>query len=240
MRIVSELAQNSKEWKSWRGKGIGASDAPVIMGGSPWQSALELWLDKTGLKPRSEPNVFSLKAMERGTALEPKARELFEQEKGKPFPALSAEHDNYPFIRASFDGYNAEENAVLEIKCPGKADHAKALKGQVPEKYYPQLQQQMLVSGATKAYYYSWDGVSPGGVCVEVPADHAYQAELLSKLVIFWSAVSNRTLPAYSYSDLLALTSEVDKKAKELVQLTQVVQLMMADRISTNIFGEGN
>ena len=49
-----------------RNKGIGASDAPVIAGLSPWRTPVDLWLEKLG---RGVPQEVSL-PMRAGTALE--------------------------------------------------------------------------------------------------------------------------------------------------------------------------
>ena len=122
MKIVT-VKQNSREWREWRGKGLGASDAPSYMGESPWTSPFELWLQKTGLMERPPANEFQVAAMKRGTDLEPIARKMFEAHIGKPFPSLSAFHEEHEFLRASFDGHNGELNEILEIKCPGKEDH---------------------------------------------------------------------------------------------------------------------
>ncbi|MCJ7483244.1 MAG: YqaJ viral recombinase family protein, partial [Thermodesulfovibrionales bacterium] len=46
--IRLNFEQSTEEWLSWRRNGIGASDAPVVMGLSPWQKAGELLLLKTG------------------------------------------------------------------------------------------------------------------------------------------------------------------------------------------------
>ena len=53
--IKLSFEQNTNEWLSWRREGIGASDAPVIMGHSPWQKESELLLLKTGRKTEAPP-----------------------------------------------------------------------------------------------------------------------------------------------------------------------------------------
>lgn len=44
--IFIELDQRTDEWLMWRSQGIGASDAPVIMGVSPWSDPVSLWMEK--------------------------------------------------------------------------------------------------------------------------------------------------------------------------------------------------
>src|SRR5258707_6935375 len=138
MKISSESIPNSKQWYAWRSKGLGASDAPAILGASPWTSRFELWAYRTGLLPKPEFNAFALKAVERGNQLEPLACEVYEKMTGLSVQKnVNCEHDQYPFIRASLDGYIESNNTILEIKCPGKIDHAKAIEGENPDKYFP-------------------------------------------------------------------------------------------------------
>lgn len=228
MKIVS-VRQNGKEWREWRGRGLGASDAPAIMGESPWQTPFELWLDKTGIRSRPPVNEFALAAMQRGTKLEPQARAIFEKKMGKLFPALSAEHDTHDFIRASFDGINMELNAICEIKCPGKESHAKAVKGQVPKNYIAQIQQQLLVSGLDLCYYVSWDGESSHVEVVEVRADKAYQERLLAEVTDFWKRVCEKVLPDVSNKDILKLVKEVEADVAKVQSAIGVFRLLSED-----------
>ena len=57
-------------------------------------------------------------------------------------------------MRASLDGISMDQE-ILEIKCPYKpnrldSDHQKTKEGKIPEKYWPQLQHQLEVFGASK------------------------------------------------------------------------------------------
>jgi putative phage-type endonuclease len=222
MKVVS-VKQNGKEWREWRGRGLGASDAPIIMGESPYQSPFELWLDKTGIKKREAPNEYALAAMKRGTELEPTARHLYEKLSGKSYEVLSAEHDKYDFIRASFDGVNLADRSIIEIKCPGKEAHATALKGKVPKYYYAQVQQQLMVSGLDKCYYVSWDGVMANPlVVVEVLPDKEYQAKLLAELIDFWKRITEKVLPSVSDKDIIKLIKTAEDN---LASLTNVVSV---------------
>lgn len=53
-------------WLESRREGIGGSDVAAILGVSPWKSAVDVWMDKTGQTPHTEPN----EAMHWGTVLE--------------------------------------------------------------------------------------------------------------------------------------------------------------------------
>lgn len=226
MKLVS-LKQGTKQWREWRGKGLGASDAAVFMGENPWQTPFELWLTKTGLAERTPPNEYALAAMRRGTELEPLARKKLEKQLGMSFEDCAAEHDDYPFIRASFDGRNAEHRALIEIKCPGKEAHGKALKGKVPAYYIAQIQQQLLVSGDAVCYYGSWDGNENSDVIViSVLPDLEYQDRLLHTAKDFWTRVQEKILPEISEKDVNKLLNQQASLTEQLTKLTEVLKLM--------------
>ncbi len=52
--FASTADMSRDEWLLERRKGIGGSDASVILGINKWQTPFELWLDKTGQVPVSE------------------------------------------------------------------------------------------------------------------------------------------------------------------------------------------
>jgi len=48
MPTIERLQQNTPEWHRWRQQGLGASDAPVIMGEAAFKTPRMLWSIKTG------------------------------------------------------------------------------------------------------------------------------------------------------------------------------------------------
>jgi len=190
---ASEAVQGSEAWLNFRSKGIGSSDVPVIMGASPWKTLYELWLEKTDQLPE-EKKFKGNWATERGQRLEPEVRALYEAKAGALFAPEIKIHAEHSFARASFDGINHELRKVIEIKCPGKDSHSKALAGQVPEVYYPQCQWLLFVAGYQDLDYISWDG-SSDLVVVPVKADPSYQAKMLEAARAFWHLVETRTPP---------------------------------------------
>lgn len=195
----------SNEWHEWRRNGIGASDSPVVMGVSPYRTRFQLWDEKVN-GTKSDGNW----ATKRGHDLEPRARAQYELEMNQDMPPAFLEHPVHPFIRASLDGYG--NNTVLEIKCPGAEDHALAVAGKVPEKYYPQLQHQLLVSSSAVAHYYSFDGER--GALVQVLPDAEYIKKLLKELQSFWNLVQTKIPPELEERDYKTVQ---DKDVKALV-----------------------
>jgi putative phage-type endonuclease len=186
-------------WKEWRGKGLGSSDAPVIMGVSPWRTRFQLWEEKTGRGAKDQTNW----ATQRGNDLEPRARAAYELMSDVDMPATLVEHPVYPYLRASLDGFNAAIKKGLEIKCPGKEDHAKALAGLVPEKYTWQLVHQIAVARAEEMDYFSYDGNS--GVIVPFKRDQAKEDQLLEEEHKFWRLIQTDTPPELSDRDFKKL-----------------------------------
>ncbi|PMV96410.1 MULTISPECIES: lambda-exonuclease family protein [unclassified Pseudomonas] len=187
MQIVTGPAtkQNSPEWLAWREGGIGASEAPIITGTSKFRTAYELFRIRRGIGPPPPPNPFVDRIRERGHRLEPVARVAYERHTGSTVTPLIAVSAAFPFIRASLDGYNGFDAIPVEIKCPGDTAHSLALKGVVPPEYVDQLQQQMFVTEATYAHYYSFDGVK--GVLLKVPRDQNRINQILVAVQDFWN-----------------------------------------------------
>ena len=110
---VVNLQQGTIEWLEWRNNGIGASDAPVIMGENPWKSPADLLLEKLGTAKKFEGNA----AMARGTALEPEARKRYEAISKICVAPACRQSNKHNWQRASIDGLAASGNTVVEIKC---------------------------------------------------------------------------------------------------------------------------
>jgi putative phage-type endonuclease len=182
---MSALVQGSEEWLEMRKKKIGASDAPIIMGVSPWKTPKALWEEKLSIRNSDIPSI----AMLRGVEMEDEARLVFEEMTGIYVFKRVMQHPVYDWMIASLDGIDIEEKNIVEIKCPGKKDHAVALEGRVPDKYYPQLQHQLYVCNLPKIYYFSYNGT--GGVVVEVMRNEEYQERLIKEELKFWDCILN-------------------------------------------------
>lgn len=208
------LTQGTPEWLEWRRQGLGSSDAPIIMGVSPYKTPLELYRIKIGEVKEDATNW----ATERGHDWEPKARAACELQLADRYgeivdmaPAIF-EHESCPWLRVSLDGWNEGRKAILEIKVPGKDDHATALAGRVPEKYIPQVQMQLMVTGAHMLHYWSYVP-NVGGVMVDVLPDTAYHGKLLEKLIEFWRMVQDRRPPPMTDQDVLDMNDDEEFRA---------------------------
>lgn len=176
-----------QEWLEWRRGGIGASDAPIVVGASKWRTPHELYLEKVFGCEDTEPNA----AMQRGIDLEPVVRSLLEDR--HRILLKTANVDKGEVWRASLDAVTFDGSVVFEIKCPGSKDHEAAKKGKVPTHYFPQLQHIMLVTGLSRIIYASYRDESL--IELEILRDDAYIKSLKEKELAFWDCVKNQRWP---------------------------------------------
>ena len=194
MKIIN-LEQGSKEWLSWRKTVITATDCSCIMGSNPWTTAYKCWQRKLGLIPEQESN----EAMERGKRLEPEARTQFIERYGINMTSEVVESTEFDFLGASLDGISEDGSAILEIKCGGSKLHQMALNQEIPQYYLDQIQHQLLVTGASRCFYYSYDGHN--GICIEVLPDTEFKARFMPKAREFWRCIAFNESPPLQDSD---------------------------------------
>lgn len=151
---IVQLVQGSEQWLAHRKALRNASETPAVMGLSPWVTPYQLWLQKTG---RAEQTVNA--AMQRGTGLEPLARHAYEVETGHVMQPLVLQDGDYS---ASLDGMTLGGDLIVEIKCPVRGRESalwqSVAKGEMPAHYAAQIQHQLMVSGATTAHLWVFDG----------------------------------------------------------------------------------
>lgn len=203
-----DIEQGKQEWLSLRKNYIGASDATIIMGVNPWRTSYMLWLDKMGLSETKQTEV-----MKRGLDLEPIARQKFIEEIGYDVFPVVALHDFRRFMMASFDGISENEEIAVEIKCPGREDHEKAMDGVVPEKYMPQLQHQMEVAGLDSMFYFSFTEKSYK--ILEIERNDIYIKDMIGKEKIFWECIQNLEAPELIDRDY------IKREDEEWIQLSK-------------------
>lgn len=220
MKLLA-LEQNSQEWLEFRRSKIGASDAPIIMGVSPYKSPKQLLNEK-----RSGVSSTVMHAgIQAGKDLEPYALSLLNAEKGLKMEPLVCQSDEYEFMIASYDGYDLEANVACEIKVPNLADHQLAVNGKVPEKYYPQLQHQMLVSNLKSIIYCSYRDLEIAIVIVE--RDEAYLKSLIAKEKHFYECMQDEDNLSSIYEennlldDLFFKLQEFKAEKKELIRVLE-------------------
>lgn len=202
------MEQGSNEWLEWRKQGIGASETAVLLGLDPYgKTPYKLWKEKLGAKAEdseSAPGLF-----QRGHETEAMVRATIELETGVDYPPALFEHPEYPFIRASLDGWADKDAAQaaglprgLEVKMVGK--DAMALP--IPPHHQVQMQHQMLVT-AQDSWLYArhCEGVTQR---VVVKADPSMQAKILAAGWQFWEQVKKGQAPAFTDQDWVPVENE--------------------------------
>lgn len=194
------MQQRTKDWLEVRRKHIGASEAPIIMGVSPWKTPVELWEEKQQMVKDTPINP----AMKRGIEMEPVARAAYIKYTSINMEPHVLFHPTNKWMMASLDGISENGEHVVEIKVAGKADHEEAKYKRIPKKYYPQLQHQMEVAGITSMHYFSWNEKSFH--LVEVEKDEEYIKNMCEKEKKFWDSLFSfePPEPRYLYRDDLS------------------------------------
>jgi putative phage-type endonuclease len=224
------MKQGSTEWHEHRREGIGSSDAPIILGVSPFKTPHQLYLEKIG---RAKSDVSNW-ATERGNRLEPVARARYELLTGIDFPPFVIVNKNVPELRASLDGYNVERNIVLEIKVPGERVFNLAKCGVVAEEYEPQLLHQQIVTECEEVHFYCVK-VEGKGMSERIVDDAVviYKGSDEKRLALinaerdFWQMVINRRPPPLTEQDCLEVSdaANLDRMSKVLRFKTQYERL---------------
>jgi putative phage-type endonuclease len=152
------LTQGSQEWMDVRAQHFTASEAPAMLGLSKYMTRSELLRQKsTGIA--KDIDEATQRRFDAGHEAEAKARSWAEAFIGEElYPATGTrEVEGLPLL-ASFDGLTMDESIAWENKLYNEVFAAQVRNGVVPDTHWPQMEQQMLVSGASKVLFTVSDG----------------------------------------------------------------------------------
>ena len=193
LRLQDDMPR--EQWLRLRKRGIGGSDAGVVMGVSPYRSILELWQDKTSTELIDEPET---ETTYWGNVMEPIVREEFAKRSGLTVHLVPylLQNKKYTFMQANLDGMVDDP---VHGKCIFEAKTSSAYKKEewengIPDTYYAQLQHYMTVTGWNGAYIAALIGGNEF-IYRFVPRDDAYIAKLINKEESFWNYVQMRIMP---------------------------------------------
>lgn len=151
MRILRETSGIDRpEWLEVRRLGIGGSDVAAICGLNPYSSAIDVFMDKTGMAEERPDN----ESMRQGRDLEDYVASRFCEATGKKVRRRNAilQHDEYDFIIANIDRDVIGEDAGLECKTTSVYNADAWANGKTPDHYELQCHHYMLVTGAKRWY----------------------------------------------------------------------------------------
>lgn len=190
-----DFAQGSPEWHQHRATHFNASDAPAMMGCSPYTTRTELLTRmKTGIT--AEVDAATQRRFDDGHRFEALARPLAEKIIGDDLYPVTGSSGK---LSASFDGLTMDNGTAFEHKslnddlrrafddmetiAPEHRDTASG--NSLPLHYRVQMEQQMLVSGAERVLFMAskWDGDE---LAEERHCWYFSDADLRSKIVAGW------------------------------------------------------
>ena len=153
--ITHNLQQKTPEWHAFRASHFNASDAPAMLGISPYKTRNDLLMEyRTGITPEIDPE--QQKRFDEGHRFEalarPLAEKLIEEEL---YPVTGSEGK----LAASFDGLTMMEDICFEHKSMNNDIRGCKTDEDLPLHYRVQMEQQLMVSGAEKCLFMAtkWD-----------------------------------------------------------------------------------
>jgi putative phage-type endonuclease len=190
--------EDEAEWLEQRKKGIGGSEASMVLGINPWKSRLELWNEKVTHKS----NIDATKQLmfKIGHILEPIIAEEYTKETGRILEERPLKiHHKYPFVLGNVDREiigDIKGPGILEIKTKGAWTNWH--EDDIPIYYYAQIQHYLNI------YNYSWGSfaVLDLGVMklniVDIKRDDDFISKLVTEEIEFWKLVENKIPPPVS------------------------------------------
>lgn len=249
MQSSGKTFETLSEWLEFRQTGIGATDAPVILGLSPWKSALQLYAEKLGLVPVT---AVESRYLEWGRRLEPVLAEAYADEtqrqvwpNDRPFTVHI--HPEFPWMFATIDRWVCAPErfpdrgvGVLELKTAAAFKESEWKEG-APLMYQVQLQHQMAVTGA------SWGAIAVliGGnlfLHYDIERDEEFIERLLRAEQTFMDRTARGTPPDPDHSDsaAAALSSLYHCPAAQRIALpAHAVDLDAQRQRGTDLIAEG-
>ncbi len=205
LKLVKTNNLSRDEWLTVRTTGIGSSDAGAAVGLNPYQSQLELWMEKTGrggALPQIDPND-DTSPMFWGSLLESFVAAHYTKKSGNRVRKVNAvlQHPEHAWMLANIDRevIGTSEVQILECKTAGM-NGAKLWRDGVPEYVQLQVQHQLAVTGKTASDV----AVLVCGNeyrCYRIDRDDALIARLIELERQFWRYVETDTPPPADGSD---------------------------------------
>ena len=180
---ISTLEMDRHEWLNARKRGIGGSDASVVLGFNRWKSPFQLYLEKTGEYSEEIDN----EAIYWGNTLEDIVAKEFQKRTGKKVRRRHQMfvHPEHEFMIANIDRDVVGEKALLECKTTNAFNSGAWDGDEIPAEYICQVQHYMAVLGYKKAYI----AVLIGGnkfVWKEVERDDEFIDIMIQREKEFW------------------------------------------------------
>ena len=210
--LVKTAGLSESEWLRYRGQGIGGSDAAIVLGLSPYRTARDLYLEKTGT-PVEKDNADWV-AMEYGKRLEGLVAEIFAHKTGlRVYQELKMlRHPLYPFMLANVDYFVEmpdQSLAILECKTTGNYGKDRWDDETVPIHYEIQCRHYMSVTNLNMAFIACLYGNNGNDFMFRaIKRDLDYESDIIEQEQYFWEqCVQARVEPPFTEQGDLVLDS---------------------------------
>lgn len=247
--IIHQLQQGTEAWHKFRAEHFTASDASAMLGYSKYKTRTELLQEKkTGITPEVTPAQQAL--FDKGHLTEAMARAILEERMADEFFPVTGTSSKRTEIAASLDGMTFCESILFEHKLWNlKLAQFMTELDDLPDTHWPQVEQQLYVSGAGTCVFVVSDGTEDNWVQVE----YYSRPERLKKVLNGWSQFEKdlesyepktpvekvvaevvRELPAITFDldkNSLALTSNIKQyKEAALALVKRSKEVMKTDQ----------
>lgn len=225
MNVLDGLQQGSAEWLKVRLSHFTASEAPAMLGLSSYMTRTELLeLKKTGIA--KEVDAGTQARFNKGHETEELARPIAEQIINDEFyPITGSKVINDIPLLASFDGLTMLEDVIFEHKLINAKLKTSLSAGIIPEQYEPQLEQQLMVSGAEKVLFMASDGTLSNSVHTWYFSDDA----LRNKILAGWKQF------AIDLESFEVTPKEVKPETKKLMEIPALSIVINGEVSSSNM-----
>lgn len=226
---IHTLTQGSAEWLAYRAQHFNASDAPAMLGISPYKTRNELLAElHTGLS--AEVDAATQRRFDDGHRFEALARSLAEEIIGDDLYTVVGSEG---VLSASFDGLTLDRTQGFEHKTMNAELYGEGAPWgddfEIPLHYRVQMEQQLLVAGAERVLFMAsrWDANDT--LDVEQHRWYTSDPELRAKIVSGWDQFA-KDLAAYAPVQI------VEKpKGAAIMALPALNVLVTGDVVSSNL-----
>lgn len=217
---IHDLQQGSPEWLAYRAQHFNASDAPAMMGCSPYKTRAQLLREMhTGVAP--EVDIGTQKRFDNGHRAEALARPLAEEFIGAElYPVTGSEGK----LSASFDGLTLDERQGFEHKVLNDALRSAFAAGAdqdcrlLPIYHRVQMEQQLLISGAERILFMTTAWSADEALLEEHDCWYTPDLELRQQIIDGWLQFE-ADLRAYVLPDSSAEPPPIGKAPETLPAL---------------------
>lgn len=155
---IVQLQQGTPAWDDHRAKYFNGSEASAMLGLSTYKRRDDLLKEKsTGIVPDIDARTQAL--FDRGHQIEEVTKPLAEAIIGADlFPLVLAAHVFDMPMSSSLDGCTMDESTTWENKSLNDNLRGSLALGKIPEEYWPQMEQGLMLTGASRCLFTASDG----------------------------------------------------------------------------------